>query len=594
MTERIEAQIERFAPGFRDLILAQVTTTAAASRGAQPELRRRRHRRRGGHVAPDRLPAHRAVEPVPDRDRGRLPLLGLHPTGRRGPRHVRRRGSPHGAARSRLGRPRQERSRGKRPAVNGPGARVRLVPVPGHLRAPLGRPPLGGPPDRVARRALDGCDRGGPDHRVVPARLRHQHRHSRISSSSTASTTRPSASTATTRSSSARSPTCPTSRRSSPRWGSTPGPVDKNDEPLPASEGVGANGSVDGLGFDEDRIVVTQGRLANPRARPTSSSWTRGRHASSGYHLGETVTIGWVTQHPGGQLAQLQGAAEPADQDEAGRRRRRRRRRPVPGPGLGQQQPDRVLHAGVHPQAPRMLLQRHAERDHAPGWVCRAPTSRRSKSELRAVLPKGVPFTYVQATDVLARAERTLKPESIALGVFGGIAGLAALLIAGQVIGRRIRLNTDELDVLRALGADPRMTIGDGLIGTLGAVLLGTLLAGLVAVGLSPLGPSRPDRVRSSRWRCASTGPSSASGWPSWRSPSDTLAVVVAFRAAPHRVVTRLEQGSGVERRPRRHRRRACHRPRSPGSASPSNPVRAGTRCRSARPSSAPCWRSWW
>ena len=114
------------------------------------------------------------------------------------------------------------------------------------------------------------------------------------------------------------------------------------------------------------------------------------------------------------------------------------------------------------------------------------------ESELRAVLPKGVPFTYVQATDVLARAERTLKPESIALGVFGGIAGLAALLIAGQVIGRRIRLNTDDLDVLRALGADPTMTIGDGLIGTLGAVLLGTLLAGLVAVGLSPLGPLGP------------------------------------------------------------------------------------------------------
>jgi len=121
-----------------------------------------------------------------------------------------------------------------------------------------------------------------------------------------------------------------------------------------------------------------------------------------------------------------------------------------------------------------------------------SPYFPRVESELRAVLPKGVPFTYVQATDLLARAERTLKPESIALGVFGGIAGLAALLIAGQVIGRRIRLNTDDLDVLRALGASPRMTIGDGLIGTLGAILMGTLLAGLVAVGLSPVGPLGP------------------------------------------------------------------------------------------------------
>ena len=31
------------------------------------------------------------------------------------------------------------------------------------------------------------------------------------------------------------------------------GPVEKNGEPLPASEGTGPNGSVDGLGFNEDR-----------------------------------------------------------------------------------------------------------------------------------------------------------------------------------------------------------------------------------------------------------------------------------------------------------------------------------------------------
>ena len=171
------------------------------------------------------------------------------------------------------------------------------------------------------------------------------------------------------------------------------------------------------------------------------------------------------------------------------------------------------------------------------------------ESELRAVLPKGVPFTYVQAPDVLARAERTLKPESIALGVFGGIAGLAALLIAGQVIGRRVRLNTEELDVLRALGADPKMTIGDGLIGTLGAVLAGTLLAGVVAVGLSPLGPLGPIGALAPfafrvDWAVVGLGMAVLAV------ALGTLAVVVAYRAAPHRVVTRLERerASGVAR----------------------------------------------
>ena len=36
-----------------------------------------------------------------------------------------------------------------------------------------------------------------------------------------------------------------------------------------------------------------------------------------------------------------------------------------------------------------------------------------------------------------ATAERAIEPQSIALGVFGAIAALAALLIAGQAIGRQ-------------------------------------------------------------------------------------------------------------------------------------------------------------
>jgi phytoene dehydrogenase-like protein len=36
MTERIEAQIERFAPGFRDLVLARATKTAAETERANP------------------------------------------------------------------------------------------------------------------------------------------------------------------------------------------------------------------------------------------------------------------------------------------------------------------------------------------------------------------------------------------------------------------------------------------------------------------------------------------------------------------------------------------------------------------------------
>ena len=103
--------------------------------------------------------------------------------------------------------------------------------------------------------------------------------------------------------------------------------------------------------------------------------------------------------------------------------------------------------------------------------------------------------------------------------------------------------------MLRALGADPKMTIGDGLIGTLGAVLAGTLLAGVVAVGLSPLGPLGPIGALAPfalrvDWAVVGLGMAILAV------ALGTLAVVVAFRAAPHRVVTRLERerASGVTR----------------------------------------------
>lgn len=48
-------------------------------------------------------------------------------------------------------------------------------------------------------------------------------------------------------------------------------------------------------------------------------------------------------------------------------------------------------------------------------------------------------------SDAVATAERAIGPESIALGVFGAIAALAALLIAGQLVGRQIRLGSDEI-----------------------------------------------------------------------------------------------------------------------------------------------------
>ena len=57
---------------------------------------------------------------------------------------------------------------------------------------------------------------------------------------------------------------------------------------------------------------------------------------------------------------------------------------------------------------------------------------------------------------VVAKAERTIRPEDVALGVFGLIAAFAALVISGQVISRLVRRNAEDGATLRALGAGRR------------------------------------------------------------------------------------------------------------------------------------------
>jgi hypothetical protein len=114
--------------------------------------------------------------------------------------------------------------------------------------------------------------------------------------------------------------------------------------------------------------------------------------------------------------------------------------------------------------------------------------------DISHLVTNGFPPFESAASAVIDKADRALKPEAIALGVFGGIVGLAALLIVGQIIGRQFRLAEDEREVLRALGGGPATTSGDGLIGVIGAVVVGGLFAVIVAVALSPLAPLGPVR----------------------------------------------------------------------------------------------------
>ena len=134
--------------------------------------------------------------------------------------------------------------------------------------------------------------------------------------------------------------------------------------------------------------------------------------------------------------------------------------------------------------------------------------SRRIRDGLR-------PFGVESSADV---AERAIKPESIALGVFGGIAALAAVLIAGQAIGRQLRLARRGGAHPAGPRCQPGHDHGRRPDGHFIAVIIGSLLAVVVAVGLSPLAPIGvvrpvyPDPGSPSTGRCSASG-SWSSSW---------------------------------------------------------------------------------
>ncbi len=158
------------------------------------------------------------------------------------------------------------------------------------------------------------------------------------------------------------------------------------------------------------------------------------------------------------------------------------------------------------------------------------------QGELFRALPKGAPPLQVNpAPAIEAKAERAIKPESIALAVFGVICALAALLIGAQIIGRQLRLDAAAETTLRALGADPVMTLLGGLVGIVGSVVLGALVAAGVAIGLSPLAPLGPVRR-------VEPSPGVAFDWSVLGLGVlvlvvvlGTAALVAAYRLAPHR-----------------------------------------------------------
>ena len=272
-------------------------------------------------------------------------------------------------------------------------------------------------------------------------------------------------------------------------------------------------------------------------------------------------------------------------------------RRHVGGPGPTEQRhrpgrhrplPDvRVLHPGP---GPRGRGRRAGEMAPSPtgsnsttatatsnGWSGSSPGRHR----------RGNTYGFHAIAPVEAKVDRTVKPLAIALGVFGGVAALAALLIGLQLISRQLRDAEEESAVLRASVPARRRSPLTGCSASWLRSCWAPCSPSVVAVALVPAvsAGSRParlprlgHRLRLDRAR-ASDSPCSSSG--SGRSP-----LALAYRGAPASCASPLEshrptqldgvvQAAASAGLPATGRDRGALRPRIRGGAATAVPVRS-------------------
>jgi hypothetical protein len=242
-------------------------------------------------------------------------------------------------------------------------------------------------------------------------------------------------------------------------------------------------GSLDGAYFTTDRVTAVQGRLPDPSRPDEIAIDAKGTPAS--VRVGTVAELGFYTN---AQLAEL----------FAGKNVTPAHRQQVTVVGAvvysaeeTQDDTDTQRDGGAlfTPALTRQLIGCCASHTQTAVQLRPGTSVAGAEAAIQRVLPPGFPIEFYDTSLTVAKAQRAIAPTSIALAVFGGIAALAALIIAGQVIGRQLRRDPADLATMRALGAGPAVTTADGLPGVLAAIAGGALLAAAVAVALSPLAP---------------------------------------------------------------------------------------------------------
>lgn len=306
--------------------------------------------------------------------------------------------------------------------------------------------------------------------------------------------------------------------------------------------------SVNGLYFSQDRMTVTQGRMASPHMA-NEIMMAPAVANLLGFHVGQSIPFGFYSNGQQGLPGFGTAAVKPA------------LRITMHLVGLAESssqivEDDVDIFPTFIPLTPAFAHEVLALSGQSfsgaltfgiqtrPG----SATVARVEREITALVPGGNVLTFHELAPVTAKADRSLRPISIALGVFGGVTLLAAILVSAQLMARRLRRDGADLQILRALGASPADTLLDGLIGLEAAILLGALLAGGFAIALSPIAPLGPVRAVYPSPGIAFDWTVVGFGMLVLLVSTTAIAVVLASAAAPHRVALRPRRwpGSGA------------------------------------------------
>jgi hypothetical protein len=262
--------------------------------------------------------------------------------------------------------------------------------------------------------------------------------------------------------------------------------------PKPLVNGtIAMTGSLVDEYFTQDRLALVSGRRANPKKENEFMADALAAKAM-GWHVGEYVNMYFYTDAQSGTASFGVKYVKPTVS-----LRMHLVGTVIPNNDVLLDQVDRVPELVIFtPVLARHLVNNGLHyNDYELQIVHGVHNLSAVEREIIAKLPAGTTYSFRVNSVVAAEVNRSLEPESISLGVFGLIAGLAVLIIAGGVLARGLQKEAEDVNVLRALGGSPATSAIASLLGPLAAVMAGAGLAVVVAYGLSPLSPIGPVRA---------------------------------------------------------------------------------------------------